>query len=178
MGNPLSTSVGATPPAPQPQQSAQPQTQGNALAGPSPAGGAPGQAQAPIQAPTHAETVTALRHFGAIENELTGLMKDPDLGKTDMRSKVIDGMTTLVADGILPASDAVKQMGTFPDKPYDQRQWLNQHFMQAVQAQTTVLQHHQIGAATGQDLQPGVEPDPDDHQSIISGMTSRYKGSA
>jgi hypothetical protein len=177
MGNPLSSFAGVNPPAPEPQQSAQPQTQGNALAGPSPAG-APGQEQAPIPAPTHAETVTALRHFGAIENELTGLMKDPDLGKTDMRSKVIDGMTTLVADGIIPASDAVKQMGTFPDKPFDQRQWLNQHFMQAVQAQTAVLAHHQMGAATGQDLQSGVEPDPDDHQSIIAGMTSRYKGAA
>jgi hypothetical protein len=156
-------------------QAGPPQGQGNMLAGP---GGAQQPQQAPPPAPTHAQTVTALRHFGAIENELTEIMKDPDLGKTDMRSKVIDGMTTLVADGIFPAADAVKQMGTFPEKPYDQRQWVNQHFMNAVQAQTAVLAHHQIGAATGQDIQPGVEPEPDDHQSIIAGMTSRYKGSA
>src|SRR6185437_12178354 len=122
MTNPLSAPM-ATPPAPEPQQ-APPQQTGNALAGPSqasgPQGQGPGAVSNSIPAPTHAQTVTALRHFNAVEEELSELMIDPDLGKTDMRSKVIDGMTRLVSEGIVPASGAVRDLGTFPERPYDQ----------------------------------------------------------
>src|SRR6185437_7091527 len=171
MSNPLSTS--ATPQAPEPQQAGA-QQGANALAGPSQSSASAGKSAASIPAPTNAQTVTALRHFSAIEQELSELMKDPDLGKTDMRSKVIDGMTRLVSEGIVPAAGAVRDLGTFPERPYDQRVWVNQHFMNAVMAQTQVLAHHQAGAMTGQDIQPGVEPDPADHQQIIADLTKRY----
>lgn len=144
------------------------------LSTPATPGGQPQQQLPP--APTHAETVTALRHFGALESALSELMTDPDLGKTDMRSKVIDSMTDLVAEGVVPPSGAVRDMGTFPEKPYDQRAWLNQHFMNVVKAQTAILAHHQMGAATGQDLQPDVDADANDHHSTMAALGSRYGG--
>ena len=176
MPNPLSGAPIANPPAPNPQPQAQ-QQPGNALAGPAP-GAAPQQQQQQLPpAPTHAQTVTALRHFGALETELSELMKDPDLGKTDIKSKVIDGMTRLVAEGIVPSAGAVRDMGTFPEKPFDQRVWVNQHFMNVVQAQTAILAHHQYGAMQGQPV-GSEEPSPDDHHSIMSGLQGRYSGGA
>lgn len=181
MGNALSSQP-LTPPTP--PDIPTPATGGNPLAGPMPSGpqAAPSQQQQQpfggIPAPTHAQTVAALRHFTAIEDKLSMAMQDPDLGKTDIRSKVIDEMTDLVAEGIFSAPDAVKQMGTFPDKPYEQRAWINQHFMQAVQAQQAVLAHHQFGVATGQNVQPNVEANPDDHLSTIASLNSRYAGGA
>jgi len=171
MSNPLSTS--ASPQAPEPQQAGA-QQGANALAGPSQSSAGAGKSVASIPAPTNAQTVTALRHFSAIEQELSELMKDPDLGKTDMRSKVIDGMTRLVSEGLVPASGAVRDLGTFPERPYDQRVWVNKHFMNTVMAQVSILAHHQAGAATGQNVEPDWTADPDDHQSIIAGLTARY----
>ena len=174
MPNPLAGAPIANPPAPNPQPQAQTQP-GNALSGPTP--GAMPQAAPPQlpPAPTHAQTVTALRHFGALEEELSELMADPDLGKTDMKSRVIDGMTRLVAEGIVPPSGAVRDMGTFPEKPFDQRQWINQHFMNVVQAQTAILAHHQFGAMNGEDVGSD-EPSVDDHQTIMNGLQARYAG--
>jgi hypothetical protein len=174
MPNPLAGLPVANPPAPNPQPQAQSQP-GNALSGPPSGVSAQGQQPQLPPAPTHAQTVTALRHFTALESELSELMADPDLGKTDMRSKVIDGMTRLVAEGIVPPAGAVKDMGTFPEKPYDQRQWVNQHFMNVVQAQTAILAHHQLGAMQGQPV-GSEEPSPDDHQTIMSGLQGRYSG--
>jgi len=144
------------------------------LSSPTATGGAQPKTMPP--APTHAETVTALRHFGALEDELSELMIDPDLGKTDMRSKLIDSMTRLVSEGIVPSSGAVRDMGTFPERPYDQRQWINQHFMNVVQAQTAILAHHAIGAKTGQNLQPDTAPVADDHQATMASLLGRYGG--
>jgi hypothetical protein len=183
LGNPLSSALNATPPAPEmPTQQASPGA--NALTPPGAVqpqapsqGGQPQQQQLP-PAPSHAQTVTALRHFGALESELMKLMKDPDLGKDDVRSQVIDAMTRLVSKGIVPAAGAVKDLGTLPDKPYDQRAWVNQHFQNVVQAQSAILAHHQHGAMTGQNVGPSDTPSPDDHQATMSTLQSRYKGMA
>lgn len=183
MGNPLSPTLSVNPPAPDmPSQQASPGA--NALTPPGAVrpqahaqGGQQQQPQLP-PAPSHAQTVTALRHFGALEKSLTKLMKNPDLGKDDLRSEVIDSMTDLVSKGIVPAAGAVKDLGTFPEKPYDQRAWVNQHFQNVVQAQTAILAHHQMGAATGQDPGPIGNPSKDDHQATMSTLQTRYKGMA
>lgn len=137
--------------------------------------GAPGQQQQqppqPPPAPTHAQTVAALRHFTAISKQLEDALKDPDLGKSDIKSKVIDGMTTLVANRIIPPGAAVTQLATFPEKPFDQRKWLLTHLQQVAQARDAVLGHHAMAFAGA-----GPEPTPhgDNHMQDISGMMAAH----
>ena len=181
MPNALSPASGP-PPAPMQNPAAMPQ--GNALA--PPPGGAPGlpgamPGQPPAQqqqppAPSHQQTVAALRHIGAIEKELSGLLADPDLGKTDMHSKIIDGTTKLVASGMVSPSQAVQQLGTVPEQPFEQKQWLEQHFAQTIQAQSAVLQHHR--AAFQGMPGPSNPGSPDDHLADMASLTSQFKGGA
>lgn len=162
----------STPPAPNPDGMP------GALVGSS---GAPqtGQAQAPqappqVPAPTHQQTVAALRHFAAIGKQLEIALKDPDLGKSNIRDKVIDGMTTLVADRIIPPGQAVTQLATFPDPPFQQKQWLVQHMQAIMQARNAVLAHH-AQAFAGAPPQP--TPSNDNHMQDIQGMmAAHYNG--
>lgn len=134
---------GVMPPAPRPEDTAPPgqMPSGGAPSGP-PALAALSQALKPPPAPTHGQTVAALRHFGAIGNVLNGLLSDPAVGKSDLKSKIIDGVTGLVAQRMVAPADAVKQLGDVPDNPFKQRQWLQQHAQAIQQAEMAVLAHH------------------------------------
>lgn len=144
--------------------------------GSSPPQGAPAPAQAPTPPPTHQQTVAALQHFDAIESELTALLRDPDIGKADMKSKIIDGTTKLVANRIITPSDAVGQLGSVPKSPFDQKKWLETHYQQTVMAADAVLQHH--GAGFGGQNVDSSAPDPDSHTDMMSGLVGQYRGGA
>lgn len=168
----------STPPAPNPDamQAQPPSTQpiGSGSAGPAP--GAPQQPQQPPPAPTHQQTVAALRHFDAIEQELTMLLKDPDVGKSDMKSKIIDGMMSLVSRRIVTPATAVMQLGSVPDRPYDQKMFLQNHLQQNMQAASAVLDHHAAGFA-GQNVSTE-PPSTDSHLDMMAGLHQQYKGAA
>ena len=129
---------------------------------------------AKMPAPTHAQTVAALRHFDAINKQLRGLLKNPDLGKADIRKSVIDAVTKLVSDRILSPTQAVQQMTSFPDKPFDQKQYLGNMFVQNQQAEMAVLMHHgDYVAPEG----PRPTPNPDNHmQDMAEMMQAHYPG--
>lgn len=171
------------PPAPdiQQQQPSSP-TGGNMLAG-SPAGAPPGPntspaqsqgAPAPAPAPTHEQTVAAMRHFQAIQDEIEPLLKDPDVGKSDMKSKVIDGATKLVASRIFSPADAVAQLADFPEAPFEQRSWLIRHYFMATVAMHQVLDHHGSAAAAGM-VPVGGKPKRGDHMADMQGLRGHYK---
>ena len=170
MGNALSAQ-GGPPPAPNPQPQAIMGAQGTPM-GPGGPPAAPQGQPMPPPAPSHQQTVAALRHFSAIEKELTELLKNPDLGKSDLKSAIIDGTTKLVADGILTAASAVTELGTVPEKPFDQKKWLEHHFVQTLQAANAVLSHH-AAAFSGQQVDT-TPASPDDHQSHMAGLMSNY----
>ena len=170
MANGLADAIGS-PPAPNLGPGGAEPPQGNGLAS-APSSGAPAQPQAPPP-PTHEQVVVGLRHFHAIEAELSTLLSDPDCGKADMRSKIIDGASSLVGKGIFTAAEAVTQLGQVPDRPWDQREWLEQHFMQTVTAQTALLAHHQQGFV---DQKPSMSaPSPDQHMADIGALAQHYK---
>ena len=152
---------------------------GNALGGA--AVSAPGQGPSPGQnsaqpapppAPSHQQTVAALRHFDAIETELKTLLKNPDLGKSNMRSSIIDGMTGLVSDGIFTPSQAINQLADLPNDPFQQKKWIMQHFATTANAQLGVLAHHQAAFA-GQNVDE-TPPAQDDHVETIQGLKAHY----
>lgn len=169
MPNPLQSTAGAIPAQEQPN----PQQQGGQ---PAPAG-APQQMAPPVL--SHEETVAALRHFHAIQEELEALLTNPGLGKSDIKSSIIDGTTKLVAQRILTPAAAVAQLSSVPDKPLEQRKWVQQHYETTVTAQAAVLEHHRAGGPGTQDWALESEAhksDPDKHIEVMSGLMGRYKG--
>jgi hypothetical protein len=167
---------GFMPPIPRPAQ--QPPAPGftNAL-------GMPSQASQVQQmpAPNHQETVAALRHFMAIIGRLKTLLKDPALGRSDCKMQIIDGMTSLVAERMMSAPQAVAQLGNVPPDPQGQRKWVNQMLQQTVQAQNNVLDHHVAAHPATLDWaqeslqQPG---SMDDHMQTMTGLGARYQPQA
>lgn len=162
-----------TPPAAPEMPQAQPQ--GNALARPQ--GAQPQLAPPP---PTHAQTVAALRHFGAIEAELKDLLKNPDLGKADIKEAIIDGTTKLVAERIISPADAVTTLAGVPSVPFQQKQWVMQHLQTTVLAKNAIVDHHAQGNPGSMDWHAESQAqgsDPDDHMKTMAGLSANYRGS-
>lgn len=162
MQNALSAAPGAPEvPNPQPQQmDAAPQ-------------GAPAQGGPPP--PSHQQTAAALKHFDAIEKELSGLLANPDVGKADLKSAIIDGATKLVAQGILTPAAAVTQLSSVPEKPFEQKKWLETHLIQVVSAANAVLAHH-AAAFAGQDAGNTAGAPADSHSATIGSLMGQYNG--
>lgn len=135
--------------------------------------GQPGQQLNAMPAPSHRQTMAALRHFDAIERELTKLLKMPELGKSDMKSEIIDAATHLVSKGILTPSEAVSELGNVPPRPFDQKKFVEAMFKQTVEGQNFVLDHHRTAFA-GQG--PFEDGSPNDHLSTMAGLLSHYQG--
>lgn len=157
---------GGLPEAPQPAQGAPQQ--------PGPAQQPGPQQQAP--APSHAQTVATLRHLNAIEDELEGLLKNPNVGRSSIKSAIIDGATKLVANRIISPAQAVQQLGTVPDDPLEQRKWLRAQLQQSVQAQNAVLDHHRAAFGGQDEAAAGHQPyDPENHLEMMAGVHDHYK---
>jgi hypothetical protein len=159
----------STPPAPNPSQPS-----GNALMMPQP------QQQMPA-APSHQETVAALRHFMAVVAELKTLANNPSLGKADLKGPIIEGVTGLVSQRMMKPGDAVIQLASVPDDPQLQRKWVADKLQQTIAAQNNVLDHH-VAAHPGtldwnQESQhaPGAE---DDHMQTMDGLAGHYRPGA
>jgi hypothetical protein len=160
MANPLE--IGSeSPPPPNPNA-------GNALQQ-----GAPQQPQQAPAPPTHEQTVAALRHFDAIKGELSVLLNNPSLGKSDLKSGIIDGVTKLVSERIISPAQAVIQLSQVPTDPIQQRKFLQQQMAQTVQAELTIIAHHAQGYA-GQGPMP--TPSADDHMDHMAALQSNYGG--
>jgi hypothetical protein len=147
-----------------------PPMQQNALMG----NGAPGvQSSPPAQPspPTHAQTVAALRHFDAIKGVLTPLLQDPALGKSSMKSQIIDGVTKLVSERIISAGKAVDELSKIPADPLLQRKILQGMMQNAIQAERVILAHHAMGFA-GQGPEP--IPSTDSHMDYITALHANY----
>ena len=139
---------------------------------------AAGGAQA-APAPSHAQTVTALRHFQKVGKALYGLLKNPDLGKADIKKEMIIAATKLVADSVLTPVQSVTLLGHLPDRPYDQKVWLGNLLMQNMQAQVAVLNHHRASNQGTGDLPTEMaqhSDTSDDHLDMMSGMMASHYG--
>lgn len=171
MPNPLELASG---PPPLPQNGLQ--SADMQQSAPAQPGGAPQVAPAP---PTHAQTVIALRHFHAIIGEVQHLLKDPSAGKSDMKSRIIDGVTKLVSERMISPAQAVVQLSQVPADPLEQRKWLQTTLQQAAAAANAVVDHHSAGHDGTLDWsQEGqmAHPHPDSHQSHMAALGANYGG--
>lgn len=173
MANPLE--VGNTSPEAPQQDAPQNQSAQNGLQQGQPPQGAPVPAP-----PTHEQTIAALRHFDAIKGELTPLLKDPTLGKSDLKSKIIDGVTKLVSERIISAATAVMQLSQVPTDPLQQRKYLQNMMNQTMQAENAILDHYGQGNPSLGDVaqhHAGMDHgNPDDHMHHIAALNANYSG--
>ena len=96
--------------------------------------------------------------------------------RAEGKAKIIDGAAGLVAQRIMAPADAVIQLGSVPDRPFDQKQWVMAHLAQIKQAEINVLDHH-AAAFAGQNVDT-TPPSQEDHMSTISGLLAHYKSRA
>lgn len=167
MPNPLEA-MGGSPPAPNPDAG---QT-GNALQQ-----GGPQAAPQQQPAPTHAQSVAALRHYDAIKGELKVLLSNPSLGKSNIKSNVIDGVSKLVAERIMSPANAVIELSKVPDDPLEQRKWVQQQMMQAVQAEQAVVEQHRntnLGSGDWSTEAQQHNTNPDNHMQDIQDLGAQY----
>ena len=130
-----------------------------------------------MPAPNHQETVAAMRHFMAIVDELQVLLKNPSLGKSNIRSQIIDGVTKLVGERMLSPANAVLILADIPDDPLQQRKLLQQKLQQTIAAQNNVLHHHVMGNQPTLDWAQESQHQPgsmDDHMQTMAGLHSQY----
>lgn len=169
MANPLE--IGSvSPPAPNPDA-------GNALQSSGPPAAAQGAPQQPAPAPTHAQTVAALRHFDAIKNELTVLMKNDALGKSSIKSQIIDGATKLVSERVMPAAQAVPLLASVPDDPIQQRKWVQRYLINAIQSEHAILDQHRntnLGSGDWASESQQHNTNPDNHMDDMKSLGDQY----
>jgi hypothetical protein len=110
----------------------------------------------------------------AIQHELEALLKDPAVGKTNVKSKIIDGMTKLVANRIVSPGNAVAQLGDVPDEPFQQRKWLQTHLMNAVIAKAGALSHHGKAFGGVPEGQIDKTSSADDHMADMNAVSGMY----
>jgi hypothetical protein len=173
MAHPLDGGM-VSPPAPNPNPD---RRSYNALTGGSNALMMP-QQQRRMPAPGHQETVAALRHFMAIIDELQVLLKNPSLGRSDMKDPITDGVIKLVGERMISPANAVPILADIPADPLQQRKRVQQMLQQTVAAQNNVLHHHVMGNpgtldwATESQHQAG---SMDDHMQTMAGLADTYR---
>lgn len=146
-----------------------------------PQGGAPGIMRPP-PAPSHQETVAALRHFHEIQRQLGPLLKNPKIGKSDMKGEVYTVGALLLGDGFMSLPEVMTALKSFPKEPIDQRKWIEQHYNNAVAAQQKVLDDHaaHVGPGSGDfatewGAKTALDPDMA-HGDLMSSIMGHYKG--
>ena len=132
-----------------------------------------GQQQQQTPAPSHNQTVAALRHFQIFLDLEKQWLNSPEMGKSDMRDNFIEGYTKLVADRIATPVQAIQTLATVPERPFEQKQWVAANMQRNIQARDIVLAHH-AQAYAGMGPQP--DADPDNHIADISSMMSGHYG--
>lgn len=165
MANPLETgSTSPTPPNPDAGS-------GNPLQ----SGGQP-QAAAPIP-PSYEQVVAAMRHTDAVKGELATLLKNPALGRSDVKSAIIDGTTKLVAERFMSPEDAVIQLSKVPSDPIAQRKWLQTMLAQTQQSENAILDHYGAGNPHVGTVADHVKRDHgkrDDHMMHLRALGANY----
>jgi hypothetical protein len=174
-----------TPPAPDPDvsnalMSGAPSVAPNALTV-APAGPSASPAGAQPAPPTHEQTITALRHFDAIRKELQIILADPALGKSSVKSRIIDGMTRLVSARFLKPAEAVTELAKVPQEPLMQLKWAKGMLLQAQNAENSILDHYGMtnpNFATVGDHFAATQGmgNPDDHGDHMAALVANYKG--
>jgi hypothetical protein len=129
------------------------------------------QAQ-PRHIPTHAQTVAALHRFREIESAVSRILKSPDVGRKNVRPKVLEMGGDLIGSKVMSLAEFMKGLQTFPagEDPLAQKKWLERLYQTQIQGQMTVLQDR----AMAQEHGPDDQWSPETHDDHWAGMMKGY----
>lgn len=172
--NPLANQ--AAPDAQSPQVSAAPG--GNPLAKLAPPQmPAPDQQQQPqAPAPTAAQTTAAVHRFGAIQDSMRSVMQDKAFGRSNVRPQLLDAASKLLGQKILSLPDIMNSIKDMPDDPIQQKDFIQNLFNSAKQAEAGVLAHHAAALQSGA-IQSNEDDQysEDDHGKHIDDIMKHYQ---
>lgn len=139
-------------------------------------GGAPSDA---MQPPSHHETVAVLQHISAFNQRWKEILSEPDVGKANVRGQIMDVMADMIADDYVTLPQVMTQLKTLPTEPLEQKQWLEQHVANGMQAMAAVRQHY-LGSrppmGSFEDEMAATRQAPDvDRSQLVNGLMGRYK---
>jgi hypothetical protein len=131
----------------------------------------PGQQQ-PTQL-TKQQVIAGLHHFTAFDKAFSPLLKNPDLGKSNIRPKIFDASASLIGQGIFSVPEVMNGIKDLPDDPLGQKKWLEQKLASTAMAEKKIVSDY-IAQGPGQEPQ---EPawSPDNHSDHMAGMMANYK---
>lgn len=152
----------------QPQQPQVPQGQPGV-------GGLVQQAPQARPAPTHAETVAGLHRCREIEKASERLLKDPNVGKSNIRPKVLEMGADLIANHTMTLSQFMSGLQGFPSAEdlLGQKKWLERLRDTNIQGQVSLLQDHANAPPEAADAP---QWSPDTHDQHINSLISKYPG--
>ena len=133
------------------EQSAPPQPQGaaqgnNPLA--SLAGPLPGLPPRP-PAPSAAQATAAVRRLSAVQEAMRSVMSADGFGRINVRPKILDEASKLLASKLLSISDVMNSIGQIPDDPTAQKEKVEAIYNSARQSESQIIDHHGAAVATG-----------------------------
>lgn len=137
---------------------------------------APQQQQPQQPAPTRAQTIAAVHQFGQIKQAMVPILDDPNLGMKNIRPKLLDSFSKLLASKTLTLPEIMKAVKALPDDPVQQKQFVEKIYTDNDKAQMMVLGHHAMGPQ-----QPQGSPEPeawsqDNHANQMAGLVQQYGG--
>lgn len=140
-------------------------------------GGKPDVPQGGMPAPTHEQTVAALRHLAMFQKEFGKILSLPDVGKVDIKGPVLEMMADVMGDGLVTLPQVMNQLKNFPMEPLQQRQWVEQHLANAQQAAQAILQQHAMskGPLGPWEIENAARGGSSDHIAMMSGLVNQYK---
>jgi hypothetical protein len=153
------------------QQQAQPQQQ---MQQPNQLGGIM-QGQQPPQKTniTKQQLIAGLHHLNAFQKQFSPILKNPELGKSNIRPKIFDASAALIGQGIFSVPDVMNGIKDLPDDPLGQKKWLEQKLSGTMMAEKKLVSDY-IGQGPGPEPQ-GPEWSPDNHTEHMGGLMSNYK---
>ena len=132
------------------------------------------QQQPPV--PTRAQTTAAVHHFSAIQQALKPILKNPKLGKENIRPDVLDAGSKLIGSKILSLPELMNQISEFPSDPLDQKARVQKIYTDAQNAEASVLDHYGAALAAGKlPSDGGPEYQSSDHASHMDSLLGAYK---
>lgn len=126
--------------------------------------------QRPTPQVSSGQAMAAVHRFSSIRSALSGVMADPKLGKENIRPKLLDAASKLLAGKVLTLPEVMNTVKDLPDDPVKQKQFVDRIYSVAGQATQAVLEHHRANPTQGE------EWTPEDHEQQMSSLMGQYNG--
>ena len=138
--------------------------------------GGPPQGGGTMQPPSHHEAVALLQHISAFDQRWREILKDPEIGKGNVRGKVYDMMADMMGEDYATLPQVMGLLKSMPTEPLEQKHWIEEHVANDQKAMQAVVQHHaQASPPPGKWQDEMAAAAPGDRASLVNGVVARYK---